>query len=330
MKCSILAFSKQGYSLANRIKNINISEIFYKEINGPIKEKMGDIWIDSDLIIFIGATGIAVRYIASFIQGKDLDPAVLVIDDYGKFVISLLSGHLGGANNFAQIYAKELGAQAVITTASDNRNIQGIDLFAKENNYFIEDLNSVTPVISLMVNGEKIGFYSETDKIINYPNLEIVKDLNNIQDDIKGLLIVSSSTEEINFLKPYTILRPKNINIGIGSKKDTSSEDLINLLIDSFKRYKISINSIKSIGTINIKKNEKSILELAKFLNLELKIFTAKELEEFEDFYEGSEFVKKTVGVSSVSATVAHKLGGNVFAEKISDKGFTLSLSKEE
>lgn len=114
-----------------------------------------------DAIIFVGATGIAVRAIAPFIHGKAVDPAVLVIDEAGRYVISLLSGHLGGANALARTAASLIEAEPIITTATDAESAFAVDTFAKENGFLLTDLRKAKEVSAKVLRGEKLRIYSD-------------------------------------------------------------------------------------------------------------------------------------------------------------------------
>ena len=121
----------------------------------------GEKFPDSDALIFIGATGIAVRSIAPYVASKKSDPAVLVVDECGKFVISLLSGHLGGANELALKTAEILEAIPVVTTATDLHHRFAVDVFAKKNNCNIFNMKAAKEVSAALLAGKKVGFYSE-------------------------------------------------------------------------------------------------------------------------------------------------------------------------
>ena len=140
MKVACFSFTDKGKLLGEKLKSMEtykykIDHYVNKDLDGGIKEILKLVWDKYEGIIFISATGIAVRLSAPFIKDKTIDPAILVIDDLAKFSISLLSGHLGGANELAKYMAKLLGAIPVITTATDNRNIESIDMFAQNNGY---------------------------------------------------------------------------------------------------------------------------------------------------------------------------------------------------
>lgn len=172
---SVLSFSKSGEEIAQKIINVNADAVLYKSSEGKIRDKMEEIWNNSDAIIFISATGIAVRYIAPFIKHKSVDPAVLVIDDMGRYVISLLSGHLGGANYMATEIAGYLKESiAIITTASDSRGFESLDLYAKRREFKILKSENLTAVSSAMVDGRELAVYSEIDPDLDYGNIVLI------------------------------------------------------------------------------------------------------------------------------------------------------------
>ncbi|AJE11574.1 cobalt-precorrin 5A hydrolase [Clostridium botulinum] len=193
MKISIINVTKIGNDIAYKIKEHIDADLYSKYVIEKLerqgfnfKEIVKKSFEDYDAIIFISSTGIAVRAIAPFIQSKDKDPAVIVIDSTGKYVISLLSGHLGGANELAEKIARVLEAEPIITTATDNLNIKAPDIIAKENNLVIEDLKKEKDIAALLVNGEKVAFLDE-DRLVNFP-----KGYTYDIGDVKGLVIVTN------------------------------------------------------------------------------------------------------------------------------------------
>ena len=332
MNLACLSFTDKGKLLGERLlsicDNYKVEHISNSEAEGGIKGFLESSWSKYDGFIFISATGIAVRLINPYIESKAKDPAIVVVDDEGKFSISLLSGHLGGANEIAKTIGGYLGATSVITTASDNRGIDSIDMFAKENDYYIEDLSTVTKITSMMVNNKVVGIYTEDEKLIRYPNLIKVDDLRDIDNSIEGIIIITSNKEISSLDIPYTILRPKNINIGIGCRKGVGVEVIMEAIDLALNKSNLSSESIKSMGTVEIKKDEAGIIEAAEHYNCPLRIFTIKELLPLEDMFQKSQFVKDTIGVSSVSEPCAYLLGGKPILGKFIHKGVTISINK--
>ena len=172
MKISIICFTLTGQQTGEKLKKalekqkhaVSLyakSKYISDSIKESTKEWAGEQFESADGIIFIGATGIAVRSIAPYVASKKTDPAVLVTDECGKFVISLLSGHLGGANELALQAAEALHAVPIVTTATDLEGKFAVDVFAKKNNCHIFRMKEAKEVSAALLAGEKVGFYSE-------------------------------------------------------------------------------------------------------------------------------------------------------------------------
>lgn len=333
MKIACFSFTDKGNSIGEKLlKSSNdkytIHHYNNSHVEGGTKMLLNYAWHNYDGLVFISATGIAIRLINPLIEHKTKDPAIIVVDDLGRYSISLLSGHIGGANDLANFIGSELNAMPIITTASDSRGIESIDLFAKSNDYYMEDMNSITTMTSMMVNGKKIGFYSEDDVQIKYDNLTILSSLEDIDESVEGLIIVSSNIiEPLNI--SHTILRPKNINLGIGCRKGVEGSRILEAIKNALNEVHLSPNSIKAIGTVEVKKDEAGIIEAAQHYNCPLLIFTIAKIEEVEEKFEKSQFVKDTIGVYSVSEPVAYLLGGELILKKLKHNGITISISKE-
>ena len=308
------------------MKYFSDEDLFGKDFQRPIKkEDFGGIFNGYDRIVFIGAAGIAVRYIAPFVADKRRDPAVVVIDPVGRYVIPILSGHLGGANAYAVELAKAMGAEAVLTTASDSLGFEAIDVFAQRENYAFDDMVAMKEVAAAMVAGRQILWYSEEDALPDYPHIKRVTSMD--AADVKDGVVVTTKDVEI---RSGLQLVPRRIHLGIGSKKGTDPQTLVELIKKTLKTYAIHPMALAAIHTIDIKKEEPAIVYAAKAFGVPLKIYTAEELSRNENRCEGSDFVRATVGVSSVSCTAAYMGGETMIAEKIREEGFTLSITKEK
>ncbi len=280
---------------------------------------MGELFGTSDAILVIGACGIAVRAIAPYLKGKSEDPAVAVAGEDGKYVISLLSGHLGGANDFSRQVAALIGAEPVITTATDVNHKFAVDDWAVKHDLILADISMIKEISGAVLNGEKVGFYSSYPVEGNLPP-ELSGD---IQD--AGICISPDIA-----LKPFARtlnLMPRNIVLGIGCKKDVAGEVIINAVTDTLRRFKLDKRRICRICSVDIKAGEKGILKLAEVLKAEYLTFTAEELKQVPGDFNGSEFVKKTVGVDNVCERSA-MLGsgcGRKLIPKTALEGVTLS-----
>lgn len=368
MKLVIMSFTSSGEEISNRIKtkfeeslkNYDVLEINKKTFKDRLSNHMKDIFNNYDALIFIASTGIAVRLISPFIESKTVDPAVIVIDDLGKYTISLLSGHIGGANELTLKISNILKNKAIITTASDARGIDAVDVFAKRNNFYIEDMMQAKNLTSLMVEGKKIKLISEVDVELNYKNAEIIvvmsleeykekncnlkyiaksKNYKSLEIkkevDFEGTIIISSNQNVENYLnkednKQLCILRPKNLNIGIGCRRGKTKDEIMFGIKKVFKDNNLSLNSIAKVGTIDIKYDEAGIIEVSKELNAEMVLFSKNDIENVSDQFDKSKFVKSNVGVTSVCEPCAYLLGKEILVYKKIFNGVTIAVSRSE
>ena len=323
MKAAVLVFSPQGAELAAR--HLSEYDLYGKNFgNNVSKEDFEAIFNTYDRIIFIGAVGIAVRYLAPVLRDKRKDPAVVVIDPTGQYVISVLSGHLGGANDFAREIAAIIGAVPIITTASDHLGYTSIDLFAKENNYVIADMKRMKEIAAAMVSGEPVYFYSERNVRPDYPHIVQAHSIEEALER-KGIVVSYDALCMDDGLQ----LIPKVLHLGIGSKKGTKVEDLTALVEKTFVENGWDLRAISVAHTIDIKGDEESIKTFCKAAAIPLNVYDAKTLSKKESFCGGSDFVKQTVGVKAVSCPAALMGGDRLLVEKVSSSGLTLSVTEE-
>lgn len=238
------------------MKYFSDESLFGKDFQRPIKkEDFGGIFNGYDRIVFIGAAGIAVRYIAPFVADKRRDPAVVVIDPVGRYVIPILSGHLGGANAYAVELAKAMGAEAVLTTASDSLGFEAIDVFAQRENYAFDDMLAMKEVAAAMVAGRQIPWYSDEDALPDYPHIKRVTSMD--AADVKDGVVVTTKDVEI---RSGLQLVPRRIHLGIGSKKGTDPQTLVELIKKTLKTYAIHPMALAAIHTIDIKRGARHCL----------------------------------------------------------------------
>lgn len=324
----VISFTDEGEVLGNRIcEFLESKHVRSSKYPGKIRVLVEQNWREVESIIFISSTGIAVRYIKDFIISKDIDPAIIVIDDMGKNVISLLSGHLGGGNELTIYLANELNSNPVITTATDNRGIESIDIYSQKHNLQIENIKDIKTISMLMLKGKVIGFYSDINvPIINYDYTRVVKFLEDISN-LDGIIIISNKILD-NISIPNIILRPKNIVVGIGCRKKMPKERIIEAIESELKKLGLSKLSLYKFGTVEAKKDEEGIFEGAKYFGVEVEVFENEEIAKVEEMFEKSQFVKDTIGVYSVSEPTCHLLGGRIISGKQKYNGITISIGE--
>ncbi|HIJ82505.1 MAG TPA: cobalt-precorrin 5A hydrolase, partial [Desulfuromonadales bacterium] len=197
-----------------------------------LKALIASLWKKYDGLVLIMATGIVVRMIAPLLESKESDPAVVVMDDAGKFAVSLLSGHLGGANELAERCAFAAGAQAVITTATDANNLPSFDMLAKEQGWLIDDISRVKALNTLLLDNEEIAVVDQTGqartwlhgrgRISFYDTFAEAA-----RSPARGFLFVTNQL----LPPPQTpekllILRPRNLVLGIGCNRGTAADEI--------------------------------------------------------------------------------------------------------
>ena len=233
-----------------------------------LRNAVDDNFKKFDALIFISATGIAVRMIAPHIISKLSDPAVIVIDERGQHVISLLSGHVGGANDLTYKIAEIINAESVITTATDVEKKQAVDSLAS-----------------------KLGLQPNPKEAIKIINSAILKD---------EPVYVTAGETILN-------LTPMDLILGIGCKRGTSKLMIESAVAEACNKIGQPIQRIKLIASVDVKKDEIGLIEFARSINVEVKFFPVKVLKNVVDKYNlsESEFVKKTIGVGNVCEAAA-------------------------
>ena len=337
----VVFFTEKGKALADRIfNNWDQAVPEFKE-----KDEQLDMWVQKAFeehqpILFIGATGIAVRKIAPFLQNKLIDSSVVVIDELGQFVIPLLSGHYGGANELASLLAGRLGATPVITTATDINKAFAIGVFAKENGLFISDKDKIKRISSKILRGEKVLYKCDVeDAVFIGKRPELVHCKAELNDDLQD----SISKESIDFsiedgekahqaVSDYLKLFPKRMVLGIGCKKGKSYEDLKAFVLGKYDEDRLR-GELYAICSIDLKQREPGLIMLSQYLGVPFITYTTAELEEAPGTYEESDFVKKTVGVGNVcerAAMLGAGSGAEIVIRKTAGDGMTLAESRRK
>jgi len=337
MNAIVFSYTRKGAQLSLQVKRalefigyetqIYTSEKFV-EVNPLLKKSAGCIkdagqaFAENKVIIYIGSCGIAVRAIAPHVVSKITDPAVISIDEGGNFVIPLLAGHIGGANNIARKLAAAITAQAIITTATDINGLFAVDEWAVRNNYHIGSMFAAKEFSSALVDGKEIGVKSMYQLTGSLPKGLTLQDGGEI-----GLLIGCDEHEKA-FSTTLNII-PKTFTLGIGCRRNTPIETIEELIMPQLKLMKISMHAIKEICSVDLKKDEQGLLAFAAKYKLPLRFFSAEELAGQEGNFTASNLVLRVVGVDNVcerSAVAASQ--GKIILPKISKNGVTMALAQ--
>lgn len=349
MQISIISFTKNGIGLSQRITEHSLWEEIgrytkYKEdvkkvdtakdriiyVSQGISEWAGEQMREKNILLFIGACGIAVRAVAPHLTDKLCDSPVLVMDEQGRFVIPLLSGHVGGANEIAIVLAEMLQATPVITTATDVNHKLSVDLFAKKNRLCIANKDGIAKISSQILDGKVIAVAIESGhwniheelpdqiKIVDYPPKEPVN------------VVISSEKRSFD---TELMLIPKEYVIGIGCKKGKDEEKLLAWIQKNLRQCGIKPEQIYAMASIDRKKDEKGLLAISQKERIPFFTYSAEELERVQGSFTESEFVKKTVGVSNVcerAALLACGKDGGLVYEKHAEDGMTIAIAKKK
>lgn len=304
------------------------------DVKEPVQEWAGARFQECDVMIFIGAAGIAVRSIAPFVRDKRTDPAVLVIDEKGKFCISLLSGHIGGANALVTELSERMGSTPVITTATDVSHRFAVDVYATENNMIISNMTYAKEVSAALLAGEPVGFYTHfpvegdlPDGVFWSDKLEEAR-LARAENEAEGTslgIYISPSYNRAYF--DHTLwLIPKCLVLGIGCKKGTSAAVIEKLVADTLREYSLYPEAIAAVASVDLKKDEPGLLRFCDTHFLPFYTYTADELAKAEGDYTASGFVQQILGVDNVCERAAVLAGGNnLVIRKTSRDGVTLA-----
>lgn len=352
MKIALISFTKQGAKTCKVIadglqekqheckaftKASFAEEAGLASLDMDLKDWTRDAFQHQEALIFVGACGIAVRAIAPYVQSKITDPAVVVVDEKGQYVISLLSGHLGGANELTLEVASFLGAQPIITTATDIQGLFAVDEWAKGQYLFIEDMAVAKEISAALLAGEEIGVVSDYPIEGEVPRqlAVLIQDTSSdTKADFPGKLGIQISIYEAQEKKPFqrTLrLIPKTLTLGIGCRRETDVEVIRNLLEKTLAENSLSPHSIREICSIDLKKDEEGIHNLADILKVPFRVFTPEELKAVEGDFTPSEFVRETTGVDNVCERAAVLgSGGRLMIKKQALNGATLAIAIKE
>ena len=334
MKIAIISVSKKGQELAFDLKNkldsdstIIKCDLYHKNV----KKCFPILFYEYDAIIAVMASGILIRSIAPLVESKVTDPAVINIDDNGKFVISALSGHLGGANELAGKVAGLIDATPVITTSTDVNKKLGIDVLAKDLYLSIDNTKEILHFNKAILEGREISLTVNPDMNFDY----LFDYLNNVTLEINVSIEYSPkvNTDEIHvsFDEHELTLKERKIVVGIGCRRGKECRFIYDGLKKSLNDLKISHSRVNLLASAEIKKDEKGILELSEKLNIPVEFVEIDKLKLFESSdVSKSEFVYSKFGIYGVcepSALIMAGFDSELIYKKTSYEGVTIAVA---
>ncbi len=302
-----------------------------------LRRVFGEVWGRYRVIVCIMATGIVVRLLAPLARHKSKDPAVLVMDERGRFVISLLSGHLGGANRLAEEIAGRLGATPVITTASDVDRKVALDLVAQQRSLVIQGMDRLARLQRAILEEESFWVYDPHGY------------LGDVRDQLNGALWAEKAEDAVNWsgrgdVAPTglwicereppagltcVVFRPRNLVVGLGCNRGTGADEILALVEETFREQALSLRSIDKLASVDIKADEEGLLEAAWLLGVSVEWFSRAQLEQVT-VPTPSEVVARHIGVRSVceAAAILGARRGRLLVRKRKSKNVTLAVAR--
>lgn len=318
-RIACLAVSEGGQQLAARLAAGLGGSVIPRR--SGLGELMPALWQEYDGLVCVMATGIVVRCIAPLVADKERDPAVVVVDETGRFAVSLLSGHLGGANDLARQVAAITGGQAVITTASDLLGQTALDLWARERNLAAEERQALTRASAKLVNNGMLRIFSEV------PIASLPADLVAVAAPEEADCIVSHRLG--SWPKGILLLRPRHLVVGIGCNRGTSREDIGVALAEALSEHNLSPLAIRNLASIDVKSDEAGLLAFAGERGLSIDFYTKDQLNRVAGI-SPSEAVLRATGAQGVAEPAALLSSGadNLLVRKMKWKDVTIAIAQ--
>lgn len=273
----------------------------------------------SDALVFIGACGIAVRAIAPYISDKFTDPAVLAVDEAGHFVVPLLSGHVGGANELAEKVAGMIGARAVITTATDVTGKFAVDVWARENGLIIDGRDAAKHITAALLAGENVSFESDFPVLGNLPD-GVLRE----KCELGFCVTLNAAKEPFNeTLRLY----PKIVTLGIGCRRGVEADDIEEAVSSTLAEAGIPTEAVLGVNSIDLKADEEGLNRFCRRRNIKFRTYSAGQLQAVEGSFSQSEFVKDVTGVDNVCERAAIASGGRLILKKQKRNNVTVAAA---
>lgn len=340
-KMGIASFTERGRKRAEEVRKIFLGEYqilpYEKDRGESLKEWCLRCFEEWEALVFVGACGIAVRTIAPFLQDKTKDPAVLVMDEAGRYVISLVSGHLGGANRLALKIAESLGAEPVITTATDVNGKFAVDVFAKDNQLAISSMKAAKEISAAVLRGSRVYLFCHGKIKGKVPEELTLWEEEELPAGKEGALIWISPflppESGKGFSGPVLHLIPQVLSVGIGCRKGKSRAEIRETVLEAASQAEVSCRAFLQAASIDLKKEEAGILEFCEEEGLLYKTYSSGELSGIEGEFSSSSFVKGITGTDNVcerAALASAGEGGRLLLKKYAKNGVTAAFAVRE
>lgn len=332
MKIAVFAYSRRGCQTARQVKQFfpddevtlhtmeRFSEPGFLPIGSPAQDFYGSEFRLADALIFVGSCGIAVRQIAPHVKDKQTDPAVLVVDELGTFVIALLSGHIGGANELARNLATHLGAAPVITTATDINRKFSVDAWAAKNDFSIDNIKNAKAVSAAILE-QDVPMDCDFPVVTDYPCGVVAGSSGNV-----GICISYRQKQPFG-----TTLRliPRILHLGIGCRRGTDASAIEEAVDMVLKAHGIDRRAIKCAASIDLKADEPGLAQFCQENHWPISFFSAQALGKVVGDFTPSAFVAQVTGVDNVCERAALLDADQLIVRKTAHNGVTVAIAAE-
>ena len=345
MNISVISFTENGIELSQKVEEVWKDErvfLYTKCSSYKGKENMVSVsYVDCSIsdwakkqmeeknsLLFIGACGIAVRAIAPYVVNKLYDSPVMVMDEKGTYVIPILSGHMGGANEMARILAEKIVAIPVITTATDIQNKFAVDIFAKKNALLVLNKEGIAKVSSKVLAGKKITISIEPEYWEEKSCLP--EEMQRVPYPPKSPVDIVVTTEKLEF-QSEIVLQPREYVIGMGCKRGKETGKIETLICSTLEKLEILPTQVRALASVDIKKEEQGFILWSRKYGIPFVTYSADELQKVEGCFHESSFVKEKIGVDNVCERSALRYcegKGELIYEKHAEDGMTIAIAK--
>ncbi len=333
MKIAIFAYSLKGCKCARNIISALSDEYIkayaperfgqsdFAPIEKPGKDFYGRLFSWANIMIFVGSCGIAVRQIAPHVNNKCSDPAVICIDELGNFIIPILSGHIGGANEMSLKLARTLSATPVITTATDINNLFSVDTWARRQGLIIDNMDTAKAVSAAILENT-VPITSDFPIIYNCPR-------GTVSTNTGDLGIYITYTNKSPYTKTLRLI-PPILYLGIGCRRGVEEDNISSTVNLVLKENNIDFRAIKAVASIDLKKYEQGLLNFCKKNNLDISFYTSQELSSVPGNFTPSQFVKNITGVDNVCERAALINADKLIVRKIVMNNITVAIAAKK
>lgn len=333
MNVALFAYSRQGLDTAERVavrfagdtlRRFTVARLArgaFAPIPTPSRAFYGELFSWADALVFVGACGIAVRAIAPHVRSKQTDPAVVSIDVLAKFVVPLLSGHIGGANDLAVALAENLGATAVVTTATDSNHRFSVDAWATRQGYALSSMEIAKSVSAAILEGD-VAFCSDFPVVSPYaPGL--------VPEETGDLGIYLGCYEKSPFAHTLRIIPPV-LHLGIGCRRGTSKETIAAVVEAVLRQNGLDRRAVRCVASIDLKADEDGLRAYCEGTHWPLSFYSAEQLRAIPGDFTASAFVCSVTGVDNVCERAALWGAARLLVRKNAKDGVTVAAAVED